>query len=717
MAENTIAPEDIPKTPPRLGNPCQPHAVSAMAVSSTPRRDRLPPEAFQTGTSLEVRRDGIVEQLDPVPIVSMDFLYDSALNWSIMNDSDYLDTVETTLKKAGTLANGRWVDYPTTPSEMEGNEDIVFLPLLKIIREITAATVKATKGTGVGTGIQTLRFDQKPHEVPHGERENATRPDISGYILDRAALRSLLPQFRTSSWFALAVPAELKKRLLPVTALDDVKKIIWSAKHILANDPARRHVFGFTTENSSMTIWFMSRSHILASEPLDFISSPRELIRAVSTFSCASAEQLGFDSTISQYKKNKTVQYKIVLNGITYMTIRPLADHRADKIQGRATRVWLVHPKGKPNVRYVCKDVWMPKGSLAEGDQLRRLREALKSMDALPGMRRPPSDYFLTVVDDGFVPLSDGSFDDTLSTMGDKTVPSDSECVQLSPEPSEPKRKNASGSHTLSRSRGTQASETLRHTNRGLPPIPSLATATPAGHKYHAPRQHYRIIFAEVGTSIYELQTIAQVMSALEDGIQAIRILSSLGLVHRDISPANLLVANGVARLTDLEYLKVFREDAKVPGLGHDPTTVAAGPREDKTGTAIFMAFEVQRNGYAYAPAERMNKDTGAMEAVDRTKAPFSFFHHNPLHDLESAVWIAIWVIINSSCESDGTLRSTQSDQWKMYFGPDTAERSWNRRQAIEDTHHLVAPLFPPEFVHAVESVGCFHAYPSSTAN
>ncbi|KAJ7756937.1 hypothetical protein B0H16DRAFT_1246581, partial [Mycena metata] len=116
-----------------------------------------------------------------------------------------------------------------------------------------------------------------------------------------------------------------------------------SAGHMLANDPARRFVFAFTIEDTSISLWFMSRSQIMASEKFNLISSPQELIRAVATFSFASPEELGFETTVSQFKDDLgRVQYEICLNGETYLTIRPLTGYHADAIWGRATQVWLV---------------------------------------------------------------------------------------------------------------------------------------------------------------------------------------------------------------------------------------------------------------------------------------------------------------------------------------------------------------------------------------
>ncbi|KAJ7094046.1 hypothetical protein B0H15DRAFT_971258 [Mycena belliarum] len=447
---------------------------------------------------------------------------------------------------------------------------------------------------------------------------------------------------------------------------------------MLMNDPARRHVLAFTIEDASMRIWFMSRSQILASEQFNFISSPRELIRAISTFSFARPEQLGFDSTVSQFEDpDNRIQYKIHLNGTTYHTIRPLADYRADSIRGRATRVWLVHPEGQPDVHYVLKDVWMPSSdSLTEGDQLRLLHKHLASI-VVPAGTRHPSEYFLDVVDDGFVTLADGADDDTQFAMGGKAVPAVGECVPLVGISKE----RTGGQATTSRQTGR---ETLRYTNHGLPAAPLLPIGTTSQRKYFAPRRHYRIIFRQTGISIYHLTTLGEVMTLLADVIAAVKILSDLGYVHRDISPSNIIAVDGRGKVFDLEFLKIYRDEGAVPGLGQD---IHAGPREDKTGSALFNAVEIERNVYCF------NSPENAAQIV---------FRHHPLHDLESTLWIAMHTLVCRTADPEGNLSPAQTKAWRIFFNQAPADRQWDRRTFIQNGQ-FADDGFPEAFASLVK--------------
>ncbi|KAJ7094044.1 hypothetical protein B0H15DRAFT_150986 [Mycena belliarum] len=502
-------------------------------------------------------------------------------------------------------------------------------------------------------------------------------------MTDQDFLESLLPEFRNDSWFAIALAAELKKVSSLATALDNVRKTLRSARHMLMNDPARRHVFALTIEDAVTRIWFMSRSQIIASEQFNFLSSPRELIRAISTFSFARPEQLGFDSTVSQFKDtDNRIQYKFYLKGVAYHTIRPLADYRADSIRGRATRVWLVHPEGQPDVHYVLKDVWMPSSdSLTEGDQLRLLHKHLASI-VVPAGTRHPSEYFLDVVDDGYVTLAEGADDNTQFAMGGKAVPAAGECVPLVGI----SKAQTGGQASSSRQTG-KGSETLRFTNSGLPAAPPLPIRTASQRKYFAPRSHYRIIFRQIGISIFHLTTLGEVMTLLADVIAALKILSDLGYVHRDISPGNICAVDGRGKVFDLEFLKAFRDEGVVPGLGQD---IHAGPREEKTGSALFAAAEVERNVYCFnTPADRVARPV---------------FRHNPLHDLESTLWIAIHTLVCRTTDPEGNLTPAQTEAWKTFFGQASADRRWDRRMFIQDGH-FADEEFPEAFASLVKII------------
>ncbi|KAJ7135382.1 hypothetical protein C8R43DRAFT_1203559 [Mycena crocata] len=699
-------PDSVTPPPPQIPRLATLHTS---LLGNTPRRPSLHTHAAFSGGDLTEKREALLDFLGNVPEVSTEFLYESVLSFSISNTRPTLvDAVETSLIEDGILTqDGRWAAYPSDPKDMKGTEDAVFAPLTSVIHAIVAATKKVcnqVKGKGKKRGGKggkapelvdsIIEFMQKPSEVPSGERQNLTRPDITGVLTER--LESILPQFFPYSWFSIALPGEFKKQTLEEAVLDNVRKIIWSAMHILANDPGRRAVFGFTIEDAKMRVWFMSRSHIMACKKFDFISSPKELIRAISTFSFAEKEDLGFDTTITQFKTQKgDIQYKIQLKGVTYVTVTPLSDYRANALRGRATRVWRVYKEGAPDVHYALKDVWMSTDSATEGEQLRLIREALEGISVPAGAPRPSS-YFLTVVDDEYVPLSDGTEDSTLSIMGGKTVPLDAKSVALFKKNKKGATSNTASTsrHTL-RASGHEPSQTMRYGSHGLPlvPLPSVAKDV----VNYGPRTHYRITFKEAGTTIYDLNSAREVMKALSDAVQGLKYLHLLGLVHRDISPGNIIMSNGVAKITDLEYLKVYNEELAVKGIKKliYPT---GRSKEDKTGTEAFFAVEVVANQYLFIPDFCKNPTTNIDEPLRRTiDDKYTVFHHNPLHDIESTFWIALWMLIFNTPSK--TLSQGQQNLQLTIFRPNANRVSILHGPMFTQNH------FPAEFLPAVQKL------------
>ncbi|KAJ7756940.1 hypothetical protein B0H16DRAFT_1885671 [Mycena metata] len=122
----------------------------------------------------------------------------------------------------------------------------------------------------------------------------------------------------------------------------------------------------------------------------------------------------------------------------------------------------------------------------------------------------------------------------------------------------------------------------------------------PPGIVNFTPRKHYRIVFKEVGVAFDGLNNLSEVMRALADATQALRLLHRLGLVYRDVSAGNILLVDGVGKLSDLEYIRSFEVR---------PTLDSSDRR---AGTPEYTSAE---------------------------------FWFNPLHDLESLVWIALFVI------------------------------------------------------------------------
>ncbi|KIP01099.1 hypothetical protein PHLGIDRAFT_402742 [Phlebiopsis gigantea 11061_1 CR5-6] len=200
---------------------------------------------------------------------------------------------------------------------------------------------------------------------------------------------------------------------------------------------------------------------------------------------------------------------------------------------------------------------------------------------------------------------------------------------------------------------------------------------------------HYRIVYKEVGKTIDQLDSMHDVFRCLCDIVKGLYAMHAAGYVHRDISAGNILVVDGKGRLGDVEYAKEEGDNSQ---------------HEVRTGTAYFMAIEVDEHAYVHTttvkplqlnvepnileddsdsdsdsddipggqaddvlPTYTANSDTkhtatsshldtiaeedSESESSQQGQgdwvvdlSPQPEFQYNPLHDLESVWWVAVYV-------------------------------------------------------------------------
>ncbi|KAJ7164932.1 hypothetical protein C8R46DRAFT_1097653 [Mycena filopes] len=349
------------------------------------------------------------------------------------------------------------------------------------------------------------------------------------------------------------------------------RELIWSCQDVLREDPCRRFSFGITVDGTQLRVWFFSRSHELVSSSFDGISDISATIQVFLSLAFASPEQLGYDTTMSHFiDEAGKAQIKLKVAATVYVTKKLLSDAHSDAVCGRTTRVWEAYREDDPSrLSVAVKDLWTAADAIEEGVQLMELHD---KVNALPDSgTENPARYFLTVLDHGFVQTSDGVDDHTIAVM-----------------------------------------------TRGF--LPPVAAPEP-------PRKHYRIVFKEVGTPIHGLKSLSEVMRALADATQALRLLYRLGLVHRDVSAGNILLVDGLGKLSDLEFARPFKGPS------------SERPGDCSIGTANYTSGEVAAKVYSHV--------LEACKPVDAPrytgKQPFRF---NPFHDVESTLWIGFWSIL-----------------------------------------------------------------------
>ncbi|KAJ3556687.1 hypothetical protein NM688_g1888 [Phlebia brevispora] len=380
----------------------------------------------------------------------------------------------------------------------------------------------------------------------------------------------------------------------------NIKKMSRSLLNCMQKDPRRRFAFGFTAEDANIKLWYCDRSQIVVSDPFDFREDYHTLLRFILSLSFAELHQLGWDPTMQEIHVDGHVQYDITVRSaeaqiVVYRTLGLLSDSSARDLLGRGTRVWkavrLVEGEevGPP---VALKDAWVDNTRQREGNNLSQVLEADFAKE------HPELNEHLMKV----------------QTHGDVFVAGIQDHTPSFLQPD--------SSSTVGKS--TRVVENGSHKE-----IPTPVTLF---------QVHYRIVYQEAGKSLAEVDSLQTVFKALAEALYGLLTMHKSGWVHRDLSPGNIVIVDGAARVIDLEYATSERS----------PNPLG------KTGTLNFVPVEVASGKYLF------RVDT--LKTLDKTWNP-PVFGYNPLHDLEALWWIAVYYTVNREVEIvDEEAADTQGD-------------------------------------------------------
>ncbi|KAK0195828.1 hypothetical protein F5146DRAFT_951483 [Armillaria mellea] len=457
---------------------------------------------------------------------------------------------------------------------------------------------------------------------------------------------------------------EYKKDDKPKDQNDNFAKLVGNASQAMYADPTRRFMFGMTIENKTARFWFFSRAIVLVSQSFDFLKDYTHLIRYVLSLSFATAEELGYDVSVTRVAyplasnpSEHTIQYDYLICGKTYRTVKCLSSFRASSLLSRATRVWTVcqiKEEGQP----LCalKDVWVPSNAQTELEiQLEIFHSIEENHPEIGDEYRKK--YFMEILACEVVKTSQNCSDDMpvfvrkgLEIIGDLAL--------YTPE-------------------AANVSRTMPGSTISTPTGASLANPDadnkPQPPRLYNGRKHVRVVFADVGKSLSDIRQPRVLFKALSDALEGLHHLYMGHYVHRDISAGNIILCNGMGKISDLEYAKKFLSNGPV----NDP----------KTGTPIYMAVEVQDAAYLFLDRRTLR---------NRASIPFL---HNYLHDVESLFWIGLHALFSTVpvkySKAQLALRLEQRKLFNGFF-PHRLEGSTQRR------HFFVLEQFKDDIVKAL---------------
>ncbi|EED78584.1 predicted protein [Postia placenta Mad-698-R] len=644
----------------------------------TPVRTKATQSASYMEGNLAAARRAVMKELGTtIPQVSTEFFQTNLLPPLPVGVN--INQLVNNLRARKYIKGKRWAAFRKDPKNARGKENVCFKSL-----ETVAAAIEKVAAKMAGEE-PLLKFVQNPDGAPRSKtRTSKSRPD--GFFI-----RNSGPKGRVR-WMDIALSAEYKK-VENVTTKDDlwqdVRKVIWSMHHCMREDARRRFTYGLTIENRTMRMWFGSRTELLVSKPIDFMSEHHKVAHFFVAMMYAAEHEAGWDPTM-QYVRKKDgsddelepdIEGKPRLdidvrdqNGtvVRYRTIRWLSDDGANGLRGRGTRVWevcILSDDGEEGVdRFALKDQYIDAGRQREG----MIIEELRNTETDNATRDIIDRSLLTVEHHGDVYV-EGMLDHTRNLMTRRGEPNSHFSFKLQQVPED----GVEDTTTAKLSKQTLAGVCHYQTPEELRTPPAQKNYT-----YHA-KVHYRIVFKEVCKPLREYTSLKDIFYILINAAGALIALHDVGWVHRDMSIGNLLgfVLNGVlhCKLSDLEYAKRMDDRS-----GH----------EIRTGTRSFMSVEVYNLKYRFTSSEAEAKGANPPpNVIDSNQAAldwFESFHrgspvnvdvpiskdgprvpfrYNPLNDIESLWWVAIYFVFNRSVvKVGGEPPSMDASQRGHYF-------------------------------------------------
>ncbi|KAK7017921.1 hypothetical protein VNI00_018512 [Paramarasmius palmivorus] len=539
-----------------------------------------------------------------------------------------------------------------TDSEAKLNEAALFKPLPDIFNRILAIV----REKGVKTRI---RFLSAPDHMFKSEGSHGH------YKSDMAALVEETRFVETPSELAkeekekrkkkgkeetakkrhecdVVLAAEFKLKVSDSNIDNNVSKVLGNANHVMGADPGRRFVYGMTIEHTNVRLW-QDPSPLVEYALTYLYQDARDIVYLVLALGTAGDEALGFDPTVSRVISATTgdIGYRFIVDGDQYEVIEVISIYKAKFLLGRANRIFRVKrvlPSGELDSEVkVMKDVWIPQDAKTELEMRQHIYDNF-GKNPVEGLDRNTFDKHFVVIDKcEYVKVPSMLDPNTLVNDSSKNFLRDHDMPEYS--------------RFLLKRTSIEYKKVVSH------PTPSPMTATWGSYythragtrelkkmarEYYGNKVHCRILMEDAGKPLLRVDNLQELVLCIIQAITGLMFLYSSGVVHRDISPGNIIfsIKDGevVAKLSDLEYAKDV--------TANNP---ANRPQDIKTGTPFFMAVEIEAGTLLFEPVARRHDPfnlVGSLKAVQPTVV--SPLRYRYLHDFESIFWILIHFIFST---------------------------------------------------------------------
>jgi hypothetical protein len=204
------------------------------------------------------------------------------------------------------------------------------------------------------------------------------------------------------------------------------------------------------------------------------------------------------------------IHYNIKVGHRTYRTLDMLSNFAAHTIVGRATRVFQVKDVVSHEV-FVLKDVWLANGRKMEHEVRRKLLDDIQKKIGDPEMNEAERHLF-TPVNHGIVQIQVNG-----NAADDETHELITRKVDLS---------NAGQFRVMDSVQAKHIVETMGHTLHTSEHVNTRVTNLNLNFKGITHRYHYRIVYKEHATPLYEVTQLSKAMMTLEHLVKGKACLS-----------------------------------------------------------------------------------------------------------------------------------------------------------------------------------------------
>ncbi|KAJ8462901.1 hypothetical protein ONZ51_g10607 [Trametes cubensis] len=447
-------------------------------------------------------------------------------------------------------ADKRWQKFPK--AEKHYQELDIYPAFIKTANAI-AKEARALAGVHDDQVREAAWVDYHSRAPQHLE-EGATkiRPDCA---LAMAFAENVLNE--SSAPFVAAVEA---KRSYEQKDRELIVQLLTYLRLIMAEQKDRRFALGLFLSGTQVSVWLQDRSGLLGMDvPIDIHENPKDFIQVIAAFAILPAHRLGFDPTmklarepsspihtyrltsqgpdclsVEQYKASHyATQWVISTDCGTFITLRAISLLRADMVTGSGCMVWAAiryEDRAKdPDTRkvFVLKQWWRSEGQVDEGaiyEDLQSVSEASDDSGA----------QYIGKMEHHEVVKIEGEVDNTESLIqrGLNSVQVDFEKDWEKPGFKRPRPTDAEMNEWL-------------HVEVADQGDVKMISRFVAGNRAEEPRvrTRVRVVLGVFGCPLKFFSSLKELITSLSHCVRGHRFAYEHGVVHRDISPANLLIA------------------------------------------------------------------------------------------------------------------------------------------------------------------------------